>query len=430
MNAAQSPAPSSNAARLGPNDHRSVGGQLDLFSFHDEAPGMVFWHPRGFALFRRLEAAARRLLEAQGYAEIRTPQVMRVPVWEASGHWRHFRSGMMELGVDKVPAALKPVSCPGHLMVAGRRPPSHRELPLRLAEFGVVHRNEASGSLQGLLRLRQFTQDDGHILCADDEQARAEVARFCAALPAFYGAFGFEGLDVALSTRPREHAGSLEQWARAEGILAGALGDLGWDYEVQVGEGAFYGPKIEFALRDRNGRAWQCGTIQMDLVMPGRFGQVYVDASGERRPLLMLHRALYGSLERFMGLLLEHYGPALPAWLAPVQVRVLPVGEGQLAYAREVLERLVMRGIRAELDEDGSLSKRLARAHVDGVPFQLIAGAKELAAGELSCRSASGQRRAAAGEIIGGLIADCAWPEFEAQHRDPATTGARANLRP
>jgi threonyl-tRNA synthetase len=283
------------------------------------------------------------------------------------------------------------VSCPGHLSLLQRRPPSYRELPLRLSELGIVHRDEPSGSLHGLMRLRQFTQDDGHIFCSA-EQAEEEVLRFCQAVPAFYRAFGFAEVSVALSTRPAARAGDDALWDRAEAVLASALRRLGAPFALQPGAGAFYGPKIEYALRDRAGRDWQCGTIQLDLVMPGRFDVHYIDGRGERQPPVMLHRALYGSLERFLALVLERHGAALPGWLSPLQIVVLPVVAAQRGAALAFADRLQGLGLRAEVQGEQSLSRRIASTHAAGVPFQAVIGAREAASGCVALRSREGQR--------------------------------------
>ncbi|MCB9701037.1 MAG: threonine--tRNA ligase [Myxococcales bacterium] len=392
-------------------DHRQIGRRLDLFHQREEAPGMVFWHPAGFDLFERLVAAARRVLRAQGYREVRTPQLLRAPVWEASGHARHFADGMIHAAGEGPRESLKPVSCPGHLYIAHQRAPSYRDLPLRYAEFGVVHRNELSGALQGLLRLRQFTQDDGHILCADVDAARREAIRFCAALPAFYRAFGFDALEVALATRPADRAGDDASWDQAEGALRGALDELGVDHAIVPGGGAFYGPKIEYTLRDRQGRGWQCGTIQFDLVMPRRFDVAYVDAEGERRPPVMLHRALFGSVERFLAVLLEHHGVDLPLWLAPVQAWILPVSEAQAGAAEALAAELQGRGVRAEARVDGTLGRRVALARARGVPRLWVVGRRELAEGRVAVRERGGEPVSRDREdAIAGLVAECAAP--------------------
>ena len=391
------------------SDHRSLAHRLDLLHFQDEAPGMVFWHPRGFALYRFLEEVARRELRAQGYAEVRTPQILRRPVWEASGHWQHFQAGLFRVDDQSVQAAVKPVSCPGHLYIAGRRPPSYRELPLRLAELGLVHRDEPSGTLHGLLRLRQFTQDDGHIFCTE-AQAEAEVVRFCRAVPEFYRAFGFDDLSLALSTRPEQRAGDDALWDQSEAVLASALKQLGIPFAVQPGAGAFYGPKIEYALRDRLGRQWQCGTIQFDLVMPRQFDLRYVDAAGERRHPVMLHRALYGSLERFLGMLLEQHAEALPAWLAPVQVALLPISAAEIPAVQALQTQLLGAGIRCEVQEDESLSKRIALAHAQMVPLQAVIGPREAAAGSVMLRTRAGQSVLARDTAVAEISRLCAPP--------------------
>lgn len=392
------------------HDHRSIGPRLGLFHFQDEAPGMAFWHPRGLVLVRALEDAARRFVRAAGYSEVRTPQLLRQPIWEASGHWQHFRAGMFALADEGQPAALKPVSCPGHIQIAARSALSYRDLPLRLCEFGCCHRDEPSGTLHGLFRLRQFTQDDGHVFCAED-QVEAEIRRFCSGVGAFYAAFGFPEVAVALSTRPPERAGDDALWDRAEAALQAAAEAAGLRPALQPGEGAFYGPKLEFSLRDRLGRAWQCGTIQLDFVLPERFDLRYVDASGQRRRPAILHRALYGSVERFLGVLLEHHAGSLPGWLAPVQVRVAPVGPDQREAAAAAAAELRAAGLRVELDErEETLARRVAEAHEDGVPFFAVVGAREAAAGSLALRSREGQRVLPRPDALAALAAACAPP--------------------
>ncbi len=370
---------------LDPDDHRALAARLDLLHFQDEAPGMAFWHPRGLTLHRLLEDAARRHVVAAGYQEVRTPQLLRRPLWERSGHWQHHAGAMFAVDDGAASAALKPVSCPGHIQLVARRAPSWRDLPLRLAEMGLCHRDEASGTLCGLLRLRQFTQDDGHIFCALDHVAD-EVAAFCAALPAFYRTFGFHDVALALSTRPAERAGDDGSWDEAEALLAAALRRLDVPYAIQPGGGAFYGPKLEYTLHDRRGRSWQCGTIQLDLVLPRRFDLTYVDASGAARPLVMLHRALYGSLERFLGILLEHHRGALPPWLAPEQVLVAPISAEHAGWAATVAARLAAADLRVRVDGDGTLSRRIAQAHALGFPFVAVIGAAEVAAGTVALR--------------------------------------------
>jgi threonyl-tRNA synthetase len=396
------------------DDHRKLAQRLDLFHLQEEAPGMVFWHPRGLVLYRLLEQAARAQLDAHGYLEVKTPQILRRPVWEASGHWQHFGAGMFRVQDQACEAAVKPVSCPGHIQIANRRAPSYRDLPIRLCEFGVVHRDEPGGTLHGLLRLRQFTQDDGHVFCTE-EQAEAEIERFCRALPAFYAAFGFDQLRLGFSTRPKERAGADALWDRAEAALLAVLVRLDVPHALQPGEGAFYGPKLEFVLKDRAGRDWQCGTIQFDLVMPERFELRYVDQGGARRHAVMLHRALYGSLERFLGILLEHHGAALPAWLAPQQVTVLPVAPEHAGFAAQVERELRAAGLRAGVDaRSESLARRVAEAHEQAVPFMAVLGAREVAAAAVTVRARDGQRTLPFGEAVHALSKDCAPPPFAA----------------
>lgn len=373
---------------LDDDDHRLIAQRLDLLHFDDDAPGMVSWHARGLALFRALEDAARRQVRAQGYAEVRTPQIAQRSLWEQSGHWDHFRENMYLFDDDDaVPSAVKPVSCPAHLRALSRRIISHRELPVRIAEMGLVHRREPSGALHGLFRLREFTQDDGHILCRED-QAVAEVSRFVARMPGFYRAFGFERVEVALSTRPSSRAGDDAVWDRAEALLEQALVEAGLAYRVQSGAGAFYGPKVELLLHDRLGRAWQCGTIQLDMVLPERFDVAYVAADGARVRPVMLHRAMFGSVERFLGVLLEHHAGALPAWLAPEQVVVAPIEEACADAARGFAEVLERSGVRARVDgRDEMIGRRVREARALGVPWVAVIGAREVAAGQVSLRA-------------------------------------------
>jgi threonyl-tRNA synthetase len=393
---------------LSADDHRALVTRLDLCHFQDEAPAMVFWHPRGWTLVRLLEEAARAHVRAAGYREVRTPQLLRRPVWEKSGHWGTFHDHMYACGEGAEESALKPVSCPGHVQLVRKMAPSWRDLPIRLAELGLCHRDEPTGTLHGLMRLRQFTQDDGHVFCAE-EHAAPEIERFCRELLAFYRRFGFDDVAVALSLRPDNRLGDDAAWDRAERTLAEVLERIGVPYAVQPGAGAIYGPKLELLLRDRRGRPWQCGTIQLDFVMPQRFDLRYVDAGGERRHLVMLHRALYGSLERFLGLLLEHHGAALPPWLAPEQVAIVPIGAAHRARADEVLGELERAGVRARVDAgDDTLARRIAIAHHDGVPFVAVIGDRELAGGTLSVRARDGSFTSA--DAIAELARRCQAP--------------------
>lgn len=380
---------------LAENDHRSLGPRLQLFHLQEEAPGSVFWHPRGWVLYRLLEARLREELRAGGYQEVRSPQVLHRALWERSGHWQNFRPDMLLLdGGDGDPVlALKPVSCPGHLQIAARRGLSYRDLPLRLAEFGLCHRNESSGALHGLLRLRQFCQDDGHLFCAP-AQVADELRAFCARLPLLYRDFGFDSIEVLLSGRPERCGGDAKDWEWAEGMLREAAESAGFSPRFQPGQGAFYGPKLEFGLRDGAGRLWQCGTLQLDVILPSRFGVSYVDADGRPQVPVMIHRALLGSLERFVGLLLEHHGAALPVWLAPQQVVLAQVGDEAADYAGRVLARLEALGLRAERDaREVSLGRKVHDAHLSGVPFVAVVGRREAADGSLSLRERGGQLR-------------------------------------
>jgi threonyl-tRNA synthetase len=391
-------------------DHRSLGQRLELFHQQEEAPGMAFWHPNGRLLYRLLEAAAREQVEAAGYREVSTPQILRKSIWEQSGHWNHYRENMFLVLDQACEAAVKPVSCPGHIQILKAKRISWRDLPIRLAEFGLVHRDEQKGALHGLLRLRQFTQDDGHIFCRP-EQAREEVEGFCRSLPPFYRAFGFENLSVAFSTRPDDRAGDDSAWDESEAALASVLENLEIPDTVQKGSGAFYGPKLEFILKDRQGREWQCGTIQYDLVMPKSFDADYIDADGGKKPLVILHRALYGSLERFLGILLEHHGPFLPPWLAPTQVRVLPVAERHRAWADALARRLRSEGLRCDASgSDESLGRRIALAQHDAVPFVLAAGDREAEGGEVNLRSRDGQISLSLEDAVATVKARCARP--------------------
>ncbi len=354
---------------------------------------MVFWHPRGYALYRALESVVRAWTARDGFEEVRTPELLRSAVWEQSGHWQNFREHMFAFEDDGKSAAMKPVNCPGHAQIVRRRSLSHRDLPLRLAEFGVVHRDEPSGVLHGLMRLRQFTQDDGHVFLAEADIER-EVARFCSSLYDFYEALGFSEIAVSFATRPLQRAGSAELWDRAEHALENAARRAGVQTRHKPGEGAFYGPKLEFELRDRHGRAWQCGTIQLDFVLPERFELSYDDGSGKRVRPAMLHRAMLGSLERFLGILLEHHAGRVPAWLAPEQVRVLPVQREQRGCAEELVQRLQERGLRASCDaSDATLGRRVARAHELCIPLLWVVGAREAISGSVAERSPGGTQR-------------------------------------
>jgi threonyl-tRNA synthetase len=381
---------------------------MDLFHFQEEAAGMVFWHPRGYRTLRALEALVRRHAEADGFAEVRTPQLLRQPIWQASGHWQHFRSGMFCLEDESL--AVKPVSCPGHLEILRRRAPSYRDLPLRYSELGLVHRNEPSGTLHGLFRLRQFTQDDGHVFC-QPEQVEAEVARFCRSLVKLYEALGFADVEVSFATRPDDRAGSDAVWDQAERMLEQAAKRAQLVPQLAPKAGAFYGPKLEFSLPDRLGRRWQCGTIQLDLVLPERFDVSFMDAAGVRQRPLMLHRATLGSLERFLGVVLEQHGGQLPAWLAPDQVVVVPIETELAPYAEEVVAALRETGLRVVCDaRNESLARRIALAHEDGIPFVAVIGRRERDARRLSLRARDEQWLVPLDEAVTELVRRCAAP--------------------
>ena len=393
---------------LADDDHREIGRRMDLFHFQEEAAGRVFWHPRGYRTLRALEALVRRHAEADGFAEVRTPQLLRQPIWEASGHWQHFRSAMFCLEDESL--AVKPVSCPGHLEILRRRAPSYRDLPLRYSELGLVHRNEPSGTLHGLFRLRQFTQDDGHVFC-QAEQIEAEVARFCRSLMKLYAALGFAEVEVSFATRPDDRAGSDEVWDQAERLLEQAARRAELSPQLAAKAGAFYGPKLEFSLPDRLGRRWQCGTIQLDLVLPERFDVSFVDAAGRRQRPLMLHRATLGSLERFLGVVLEQHAGHLPGWLAPDQIVVIPIEAELESYAAEVQAELIRAGLRAVVDaKNESLARRIALAHELGIPYVIVVGRRERDARALSLRAQDERRVLPLDEAVTELVRRCAAP--------------------
>ena len=394
------------------DDHRVLGHRLELFHLQEEAAGSVFWHPRGLQLVRALEDHVRRIVHRQGYREVRSPQVLAQAIWERSGHWSVFRQGM--LAVEGEGRALKPVSCPGHMELVRRMAPAWSQLPLRIAEFGLVHRDEPSGALQGLFRLRQFVQDDGHVFCGEDQVAE-ELLLFVRSLRALYAALGFDEVRVLFSGRPPNRLGDAGLWDRAEGVLAAAAQEADLQWSPQPGEGAFYGPKLEFALRDRLGRSWQCGTIQVDLVLPGRFDLSFHDGAGARHRPVVLHRALLGSLERFLGILLEHHRGRLPAWLAPEQVVVASLENGGRHHAARAMRLLEDAGLRARLDDrDAALSRKVADAHRLGVPYLVAAGPRDAAKGSVRVREPSGGQRDLSLDSLGPELARlCAPPAVE-----------------
>jgi threonyl-tRNA synthetase len=372
-------------------DHRKLGRSLDLFHQQDEAPGMVFWHPKGWVIWQIIEQYLRQVVSTHGYREIRTPQIMDRSLWERSGHWENFRENMFTTESEKRDYAVKPMNCPGHVQVFNQGIKSYRDLPLRLAEFGSCHRNEPSGALHGLMRARNFVQDDAHIFCTE-EQVQGEVSRFIELLQRVYADFGFDDILVKLSLRPVKRVGTDEQWDQAEAALEAALHNMKLGFELQPGEGAFYGPKIEFSLKDTLGRVWQCGTLQLDFSMPGRLGAEYVAEDNTRKVPVMLHRAILGSMERFIGILIEHYAGAMPVWLAPAQVVVLTITEHQAAYAKQVMETLKAAGFRVEADlRNEKISYKIREHSLQKLPFQLVVGDKEVAAQMVAVRTRKGE---------------------------------------
>ena len=374
------------------NDHRLIGPRLDLFHQQEDAPGTVFWHPRGAVLYGLLEHYIRGEMREGGFREIRTPQLMARSLWERSGHWEKFRDNMFAFADGERTLALKPMSCPGHVQVFNHAVRSWRDLPLRYSEFGACLRYEPSGALHGLMRTRAFTQDDAHVFCRE-EQVVPEVVRFCGLLGRVYRELGFERFAVGFSTRPEQRSGSDEVWDRAEAQLASAAAAAGLDYRLQPGQGAFYGPKLEFILEDRDGREWQCGTIQLDFVMPDRLGAEYVAAGNERVRPVMIHHAVLGSIERFVAILLEHHRGRLPFAFAPDQVVVAPVASAHVDFARRVVERLDGEGIRAVLDaREETLGRRIVHARELEIPVFAAVGERELREDTVALRTRDGRR--------------------------------------
>jgi threonyl-tRNA synthetase len=372
-------------------DHRRLGTQLDLFHVQEEAPGMIFWHPKGWALWQEIEQYMRRIYRDNGYAEVRCPQILDRSLWEKSGHWENYKENMFTTHSENRDYAIKPMNCPGHVQIFNKGLRSYRDLPLRYGEFGSCHRNEPSGALHGIMRIRGFTQDDGHIFCTDD-QIQPEVAKFIAILQQVYAHFGFTEILYKLSTRPPKRVGSDDVWDKAEGALSHALDAAGVPWSELKGEGAFYGPKIEFSLKDSIGRVWQCGTIQVDFSMPERLGAEYAAEDNTRKVPVMLHRAIVGSMERFIGILLENYAGALPAWLSPVQVAVLNISEGQAEYTASVAESLRRDGFRAEADlRNEKITYKIREHSIQKLPYLLVVGDKEKAANMVAVRVRGGE---------------------------------------
>jgi threonyl-tRNA synthetase len=372
-------------------DHRKLGKTLDLFHMQEEAPGMVFWHPKGWVLWQVIEQYMRAVFRSNGYQEIKTPLVVSRSLWEKSGHWDKFQADMFTTASENRDYAIKPMNCPCHVQVYNQGLKSYRELPLRLAEFGSCHRNELSGVLHGLMRVRGFTQDDAHIFCTED-QIQTEVSQFIDLLYAVYSDFGFKKVSVKLSTRPQNRVGSDEVWDRAEAALQEALDHKGLDWQLQPGEGAFYGPKIEFSLLDCLDRVWQCGTVQVDFSMPERLGATYVSEDGSKKTPVMLHRAILGSLERFIGILIEHHAGFFPVWLAPVQCVVINITDAQAEYARFVVENLSNKGFRVESDlRNEKIGFKIRDHSMKRVPYLVVVGDKERETGSVTLRTQSGE---------------------------------------
>ncbi len=371
-------------------DHRKLGKQLDLFHTQEEAPGMVFWHPKGWAIWQQVEQYMRRTLSQHGYREVRTPQVMDRSLWERSGHWENYRELMFTTESEKRDYAVKPMNCPGHVQIFNQGLKSYRDLPLRLAEFGACHRNEPSGALHGIMRVRGFTQDDAHIFCTEG-QVQDEAAAFIDLLRKVYADFGFTEILIKLSTRPAKRIGEDAIWDTAEAALKAALDAKHLQWDLNPGEGAFYGPKIEFSLKDSIGRVWQCGTLQLDFALPGRLGAEYIAEDNSRRLPVMLHRAILGSMERFIGILIEHYAGAMPLWLSPEQVVVLNISEHQAEYAAQVAQKLDQAGVRAFADlRNEKITYKIREHSLQKLPYQLVVGDKEVAANAVAVRTRAG----------------------------------------
>jgi threonyl-tRNA synthetase len=372
-------------------DHRRLAKQLDLFHMQDEAPGMVFWHPKGWTIWQQIEQYMRRKLDAHGYREVRTPFMMDRVLWEKSGHWENYREHMFTTESEKRDYAVKPMNCPGHVQIFNTGLHSYRDLPLRLAEFGSCHRNEPSGALHGLMRVRGFVQDDAHIFCTE-AQITSEVQAFNSLLLEVYADFGFSDVAVKLSLRPDKRAGADDVWDRAEAALRVALAASGMEWEELAGEGAFYGPKIEYQIKDAIGRSWQCGTIQLDFVLPERLDAEFVDEDNTRKRPVMLHRAVLGSLERFIGILIENYAGNFPLWLAPVQAVVLNISEAQADYAAGIARSLGEHGLRVEADlRNEKINYKIREHSLSKLPYQIVVGDKEKAAGVVAVRIRGGQ---------------------------------------
>jgi threonyl-tRNA synthetase len=372
-------------------DHRRLGTQLDLFHMQEEAPGLVFWHPKGWTLWQAVEQYMRRVYRENGYQEVRGPQILDQRLWERTGHWENFRENMFTTSSENRDYALKPMNCPGHILIYNKGVRSYRDLPLRYGEFGSCHRNEPSGALHGLMRVRGFVQDDGHIFCTED-QILDECVAYTALLQKVYRDFGFTDIIYRMATRPAKRIGADAAWDKAEKALIQALEKSNVSFSIAHGEGAFYGPKIEYSLKDGIGRVWQCGTMQVDFSMPGRLGAEYVAEDNTRRTPVMLHRAIVGSMERFIGILIEHYAGAFPLWLAPQQVVVMNITERHAEYASLIRNKLVNQGLRVFADlRNEKISYKIREHSLQKLPYQLVVGDKEMQAGTVAVRTRSGE---------------------------------------
>ncbi|GHA13949.1 threonine--tRNA ligase [Devosia pacifica] len=417
-------------------DHRKIGQEMDLYHFQSEAQGSVFWHPKGYVLYNQMEAYIRRRLNSSGYQEVKTPQLMNSKFWEQSGHWGKYRENMFVVP-DEVPGvdeegpvlsgegelmALKPMNCPAHVQIFNQGIKSYRDLPLRMAEFGCCHRNEAHGALHGLMRVRQMTQDDAHIFCRED-QIQSETEHFVHLLYSVYGDMGFEDVVIKLATRPEKYGGTIERWNAAEKALGDALLATGYEFEIAEGEGAFYAPKLEFHLKDAIGRSWQVGTLQLDYVLPERLDATYVAEDGSRKYAVMLHRAILGSLERFIGMLIENYAGRMPMWLAPTQVVVATIVSEADAYAQGLVDTLRAAGIRADLDTRNEKINYKVREHSVGkVPLIFVAGRREAEEGTVSVRrlGTQGQTVMPFTEALDSLVSEALPPDLARQAKSAA----------
>ena len=380
-------------------DHRRLGTQLGLYHVQEEAPGMVFWHPRGWTIWQCIEQYMRRVYRDNGYQEVRCPQILDRSLWEKSGHWENYKENMFTTSSESRDYAIKPMNCPGHVQIFNKGLRSYRDLPLRYGEFGSCHRNEPSGALHGIMRIRSFTQDDGHIFCTE-AQILDECVAYTALLQKVYRDFGFEEIVYKVATRPAQRIGADEVWDKAEAALIEALKRSGVEYVISPGEGAFYGPKIEYSLKDAIGRLWQCGTMQVDFSMPGLLGAEYVGEDNARHIPVMLHRAIVGSMERFLGILIENFGGAFPVWLAPEQAVVINVSEAQAEYAESVAFRLRQAGFRVSADlRNEKISYKIREHSLQKLPYQLVVGDKEKQAGSVAVRTRSG-------EDLGAMVLD------------------------